>query len=126
MEPNLGNELSKRKQPWRRITGGKVVVAVILVLVLGLILQPWWESFTIRGLNLTITNDTHQAITWKCGIGERVMQPGETDVLRFSIEPEDSSGCDYANGVEMCLNEYKPYPSGHFTASYAISEWACK
>lgn len=58
----------------------------------------------------------------ECGIGDRVTPPGETEVLRFAIAPEDSSGCDYANGAEMCLNEYKLYPSGHFTASYAISE----
>ncbi|KQR53929.1 hypothetical protein ASF88_03555 [Leifsonia sp. Leaf336] len=103
-----------------------IVVAMILVVVLGLILQPWWEGFTIKGLNLTVTNDTHHAITWKCGTGDRVMQPGATDVLRFAIQPEDTSGCDYANGVEMCLNEFKPYPSGHVTASYAISQWACK
>ncbi|WP_434317423.1 hypothetical protein [Leifsonia sp. P73] len=120
-----GYENTTRKRRLR-ITGGSIVLALVVLVVLALIGRPWIESMTIRGLNLTVTNDTHHAITWKCGTGDRSMQPGETDVLRFAIQPEDTSGCDYANNVEMCVNEYKPNPAMPVTASYAINEWACK
>lgn len=113
----------RSRRPLGIIVG--IVVGVAVLFVVSGVWQPWWDSITMPGVNETITNDTNHTITWKCGTGDRTMRPGETQTLRFALQPEDSSGCDYANDVEMCVNEFRPSPHQHLNASDIIREWAC-
>ena len=102
-----------------------IVIGAAAVVAVASTVQPWWDSAIGQGLDETITNDSGHAITWRCGDGTQVQQPGETEMLSFAISPEDFDGCNYADDIQMCLNEFQPEPGQHVTASYAIKEWAC-
>jgi hypothetical protein len=116
------------KLPHRRRILGVIVGIVAAVAVLFLVSgawQPWWDSITMPGVNETITNDTNHAIMWECGTGDRTMRPGETETLRFALQPNDAGACSHADGVEMCAYTDAPDFSPHMNASDVLREWAC-